>query len=231
MERCVEPELLDALVPDDPRAVGSRRDLQKVNASMGNGRILVHGLRSALKHPGPSRIVEIGAGDGCFALGIARRLARGGKPAEFVLVDRLNAMPSEARAEFERLGGTVKFLVADVFDWLREPPAKPCDAIVANLFLHHFSEAQLTALFQQVSLRTGLFIAVEPRRSQWCLRFSQWLWVLGCNQVTRHDAQVSVRAGFAGRELSRLWPVTPGWNLEERAAGLFSHLFVARRKD
>jgi hypothetical protein len=52
--------------------------------------------------------------------------------------------------------------------------------------------------------------------------------LIGCNAVTRHDAAASVRAGFAGRELSALWPARPGWRLREGRAGLFSHLFVAR---
>ena len=37
------------------------------------------------------------------------------------------------------------------------------------------------------------------------------------------------RAGFAGRELSALWPDEAGWQLDERPAAPFSHLFVARR--
>jgi hypothetical protein len=47
--------------------------------------------------------------------------------------------------------------------------------------------------------------------------------------VTRHDAAISVRAGFSGGELSSAWPVAPGWSLMERSAPPFSHLFVARR--
>ena len=54
------------------------------------------------------------------------------------------------------------------------------------------------------------------------------MWLIGCNDVTRHDAVVSVRAGFTNRELSALWTAS-GWKLEERAAPPFSHLFVARR--
>jgi hypothetical protein len=55
------------------------------------------------------------------------------------------------------------------------------------------------------------------------------VWVLGCNAVTRHDAVVSVRAGFAGKELSAAWP--PGaWQLEERVAWPFTHLFVAHER-
>ena len=40
MKRIVQPELLDALPPDDPRAVRSRRDLRRVNAWMRNHTIM-----------------------------------------------------------------------------------------------------------------------------------------------------------------------------------------------
>jgi len=60
--------------------------------------------------------------------------------------------------------------------------------------------------------------------------FSRAVGLIGCNRVTRHDAPASVRAGFTGRELSQLWPEPESWLLEERAAGPFSHLFVAQRK-
>jgi hypothetical protein len=56
------------------------------------------------------------------------------------------------------------------------------------------------------------------------------LWAIGCNSVTRHDALVSVRAGFSGDELSALWPDKKNWQLTERRAGPFSHLFIAQRK-
>jgi hypothetical protein len=55
------------------------------------------------------------------------------------------------------------------------------------------------------------------------------LGLIGANGVTRHDAAVSVRAGFKGGELSALWPANPRWRLRERRAGLFSHLFLAQR--
>jgi hypothetical protein len=46
--------------------------------------------------------------------------------------------------------------------------------------------------------------------------------------VTRHDAVASVHAGFAGRELSRLWP-GEGWRLWEGLTLPFTHVFSARR--
>jgi hypothetical protein len=41
---------------------------------------------------------------------------------------------------------------------------------------------------------------------------------------------ISVRAGFHDEDLCRLWPAEFGWRLQERAAGLFSHLFVAQKQ-
>ncbi|MEM7146970.1 MAG: hypothetical protein AAF591_17700, partial [Verrucomicrobiota bacterium] len=67
-ERVVEAEILDGLPVDDPEAVGSRRDLRRLNAVMGNHRWLCGRVR------GGERVVEIGAGEG----DLARRLWAGG---------------------------------------------------------------------------------------------------------------------------------------------------------
>jgi hypothetical protein len=53
--------------------------------------------------------------------------------------------------------------------------------------------------------------------------------LVGCTDVTRHDAVVSVRAGFVSGEISRAWPQDGAWRIEDRPRGLFSHLFSARR--
>jgi hypothetical protein len=54
------------------------------------------------------------------------------------------------------------------------------------------------------------------------------VFALGANDVTRHDAVASVRAGFRGRELSGLWPAgAAGWRLNERGIFPFTHLFHA----
>ena len=104
------------------------------------------------------------------------------------------------------------------------------DLIVANLFLHHFEAATLAHLLQAVALRTGVFIACEPRRSRLALLGSHLVGALGANAVTRQDAVLSVHAGFRERELSQVWQAgAPGWRLQERAAGAFSHVFSAVR--
>ena len=228
MARAVEPEWLDTLPPDDPRAVRSRADLRRVNVLMGNARIVAGLVRGAT--PGPlRRVAEIGAGDGTFALRVARALGANGK-AEMVLVDRLPIVEPATRNSLRALGWECRAEAADVFDWLDSEPAGACDAIFANLFLHHFADDALDRLLAAIAARTRAFVACEPRRSALALAGSHGLAVLGCNDVTRHDAVASVRAGFAGRELAARWPAPEEWRIEERARGLFSHAFVATRR-
>jgi hypothetical protein len=228
MKRLVQPELLDSLPPDDPRARGSRRDLQRINWWMSHHGMLARTLRQRLPDQTPGRLLEIGAGDGEFFLRLARQFVPPWSPPRATLLDMQNIVTSETLAACARLGWQVDVMVADVFDDTASP--EPTAAVFANLFLHHFADDALARLLLKMSQSTDLFIALEPRRVSQPWICGQLLRLIGCNAVTLHDGVVSVRAGFAGRELSALWPQLAHWQLTERRAGLFSHLFVAQRR-
>ena len=234
MRRVVEPELLDDLPPSDSQAVGSRADLRRLNFIMGHAGILSRALRHHLaENPfcsRPIRLVELGAGDGTLLLRLARRWSALGVAAHVLLLDRQELVSAKTRREFVALNWSVESVSADVFTWL-EQPSPTVDVMLANLFLHHFTDKSLAALLRLAAVRTNLFIACEPCRSPLALTASRLLWLIGCNAITRHDAIVSVRAGFAGRELSALWPSNSEWVTSEQSAGLFSHCFVAKRND
>ena len=171
-------------------------------------------------------VVIVGGGFG--GLAAARRL--GGKPVQVTLVDRQGVVSAETCRQFERLWWNAYPITSDVFDWMGLPSSHRVDLMAANLFLHHFPRPALARLMEMAAERTDCFIACEPRRCLVSALASRWLWLIGCNAVTRHDAVLSVRAGFVGEELSALWPKSRNWQLQERAAGLFSHCFVARRR-
>ncbi len=197
--RILETEWLDTLPASDPRAEHARRDLRRVNTLMGNARHIAAAWRP---HSRPGmRDADLGAGDGSLMRAVARRLPHS---VTTISVDHTSGL--------------------DVLDYLRQP--EKLDAIVCNLFLHHLDADVLSDVLALAAERAPLFVACEPRRARIALQASRMLWVLGCNEVTRHDAVVSVRAGFTGKELSAAWP--PGnWELEERVAWPFTHLFVA----
>jgi hypothetical protein len=250
VKRIIEPELLDELPPGDPRAAGSRRDLRRLNAWMRNHAIMANALQTAANGQTPKQIVELGAGDGDFLLRVARRLSSFGVPSRtsrdgpnrpkpglratgawnevnVTLLDRQKVVTPQTLAAFASLGWRAEAVVADVFDWLQTPV--PAEIVIVNEVLHHFDDARLAGLFRVIAGRTRLFIAIEPRRAPWPLFCSRLLWAIGCNSVTRHDATVSVRAGFVREELSALWPDKRNWQLTEQRVSWFSHLFIAQK--
>src|SRR5512145_617924 len=102
MRRLIQPEILDRLAADDPRAIQSRRDLRKINAFMGHIGLVTRALGAT--RPMPRHIVELGAGDGTLLLRVARRLGRPQIRVRAVLVDFNPSVSAETRAAFQALG-------------------------------------------------------------------------------------------------------------------------------
>lgn len=235
MARVVEPEWLDHLPADDPRAIRSRGDLRRVNRLMSATRLLGEVLDPLIAGRMHTRIVELGAGDGSLLLRLARSRANAWPPVRLDLLDMQPIVTPATLASYGELGWTANVVRADVFDWLRDTPtnkesddvADDAPIIVANLFLHHFEGQRLVDLLQGIAARARAFTCIEPRRSALALLGSRLLGVIGCNAVTRHDAVVSVRAGFVDQDLSQCWPDDAAWELREHAAGLFSHRLIA----
>lgn len=223
--RVVVAERLDSLAPDDPSAMGSRRDLNRINGLMGNARCLGNALGSRRL----TSVLEIGAGDGRFMVKLARRIRSKSPGGRLTLLDRQALVIPQCADALRSMGWRCEAASADAFDFLASPECGRYDAIVANLFLHHFEDDRLSRLLRLASDKTDLFVACEPERSGLGLSGTRLLGLIGCNGVTRHDARVSVLAGFRGREISSLWPDGSGWLLEERSVPPFSHSFRAER--
>lgn len=176
------------------------------------------------------RIVELGAGDGHFLLSVANRLRSQWPSAEATLVDRLDSFDSQIQPRFNDLGWRIRVETRTALEWLRQSPPGAADAIICNLFLHQFRDEELAEMLGLAARTANLLIAIEPQRSSLARLAGRLLWIIGCGPVTLHDADLSVRAGFNGNELSTIWPDAKNWVLTERPARPFSHLFIARRK-
>jgi hypothetical protein len=186
MIRQLQPELLDSLPPDHPDERANRRDLRIINRITGDQRW----IKRTLDHfCSPDELVlELGAGGGELGLGLA---ARG------VPVDGLDLFPRPPRWPAGRAWHQADLLTFD--DYASYP------VIVGNLIFHQFSDAQLRHLGVKIRASARVILACEPvrcRRSQFLLAALNPL--IGANYVTRHDGQVSVAAGFRGRELPRV---------------------------
>jgi 2-polyprenyl-3-methyl-5-hydroxy-6-metoxy-1,4-benzoquinol methylase len=190
MPRLLQPEFLDSLPPDHPDALNSRRDLLAINGLLGNHRWFERTLPGLLRPD--ERVLEIGAGTGELS---ARLVNAGVDMAGLDFCPKPVAW-SEAR----------KWHCADLrtfAEYTRYP------VIIGNLIFHHFNDRDLAALGSILGSNARLIMASEPARRP----FSQTLFratapFLSVNHVTRHDADVSIKAGFIGNELPRALGLT-----------------------
>jgi 2-polyprenyl-3-methyl-5-hydroxy-6-metoxy-1,4-benzoquinol methylase len=212
MNRTLEPEILDSLSPEDPAARRSRRDLRIINWVMGNRRWFRRGLRGAVG--AGERILELGPGTGEMGLGLA---------AAGYSVDGLDICPRPAQwppssewhqADLRFFGGYGRYPV-----------------VMANLILHHFSSAELAELGARIA-GARLIIASEPaRRARSQALCAALAPLFGAHPVTRHDARISIAAGFLGDELPRALGLRPEhWRLRCHTTLLGAYRMVALRR-
>lgn len=228
LQRQVLPEHLDVLPIGDPVARRSRRDLQRVHRVMRSLTILRRAVDTLSMTRQPRRILELGAGDGSLMLRFAQSLRPAWRDVEVTFVDRQDLIGPEIRRPLGLLGWDVQVLAMDALDWARAASNEQYDLCVTTLFLHHFQFSALEELLRAVAARCQAFVACEPRRNRSAWIGSHLLALLGANEVTREDGVTSVVAGFAGHELTALWPPSrENWRLREYLARPFTHCLVA----
>jgi hypothetical protein len=228
LQRQVLPERLDVLSVDDPAACRSRRDLQRVHRVMRSLTILRRAVGTLSLTQRPRKILELGAGDGSLMLRFAQSLRPPWRDVQVTLLDRQDLISPKIRKSLGSLGWDVQVLSMDALDWARGPFDQQYDLCVTTLFLHHLQSPDLEQLLRAVAGRCRAFVACEPRRNRVAWIGSHLLALLGANAVTREDGVTSVIAGFAGQELTVLWPSSgAGWRLREYFAWPFTHCLVA----
>ena len=230
--RCVRPELLDDLRPDDPMAIRSRRDLRRVHRAMRSVSELRHALSRLRFGAPPKNILELGAGDGSLLLRLAGAVGPRWSGVKVTLLDRHRIVSSETVNSYRRHGWEVTTVCQDALIWARQSAHQHYDLTVATLFLHHFKDSELRDLLRGVVSQSRAFIAIEPRREMLAKVGSRLIGLLGTNAVTREDAVKSVDAGFTDDEIAAAWPSSDKtwWTREFRFLP-FSHGFIAARND
>jgi hypothetical protein len=228
--RVVEPEQLDQLAPDDPRALKLRRDLKRANTLMMHPQIMARAVYQHWRGDNPKVMVDLGSGDGTLVLRVAQRLAQHWRNVHVILLDRGAIVTEETRAGFAALGWSVEPVRSHVLEFFGQSRTEPVDIVTANLFIHQLNDQDLANLLAQIAPMTRLFVACELRRTKLVRELGRLQWLIGGGDVICYDGVVSARASFLGKEISALWPKQGGWELSGNAVGPLTHVFAARRQ-
>ena len=187
MQRIVQPEILDSLLPDDPAALANRRDLKTYNFLMGNFRWV---RKLLAERPLPGGIIELGAGDGSLGS---------------YLLGRKILSPESNYRGIDFIPRPTEW--PDKWRWTRGDLLKvdyngSSKTLIANMILHQFEASDLRHLGGKME-QSGIkrLIICEPVRRPlhlWQVGLSR---ILGMHAVTLHDARVSIHAGFRRDEV------------------------------
>tara|TARA_R110002096_G_scaffold100173_9_gene222011 strand:+ start:178 stop:831 length:654 start_codon:yes stop_codon:yes gene_type:complete len=198
-KRVLTQEILDQLEHDHPDALRSRADLIRINGILGNFRWLRKALEEQGAADGSAHVVEIGAGDGHFI----RKFAAAHPKVNYTAID-LAPKPPEWPSNLNWKQG-------DALDCLPEVGG---DILIANLFLHHLTDAQLAKLGEGLSGYRAV-ICNEPARFRAFHVLGKGVQLIGVNYVTRFDMHASINAGFRHTELpTALGLEQAGWHIE-----------------
>ncbi|HSH08902.1 MAG TPA: hypothetical protein VK995_00845 [Oceanipulchritudo sp.] len=210
--RIVEPEILDSLSPNDPIALASRRDIWILNHLMGNFRWMGKALAAL---PERSSIIELAAGDGAMGLYLLKHKIVSLED-RYTGVDFINR-PDEWPEQWDWMSSDL--MQADLSRY---------QVLLANLILHQLEDEQLQAVGDCIRASTIKHVLIcEPSRSRLSLFMIPFSRLLRVHPVTLHDARVSIRAGFRGRELAGLLGLDEReWNIHY-SKGLFGSYRLA----
>ena len=186
--RVLKPEILDTLPYDQAKA--SLSDLIRLNRVWGGHSTLRHLLRQTVPE-GPFSLLDVGAASGDMGM----RIREWYPQARVISLDRITS--HLANAHGPRVAG-------DAFGLPFRP--KSIDYVFCSLFLHHFTDQEVTRLlrgFGEVARRAVLVIDLD--RNPIPYYFVPWTrWLFDWDPVTVNDAKISVEAAFRPRELENL---------------------------
>jgi len=186
-------ELLDRPVPAADRDA-SLRDVDRLNAWFGGYRLTVRAVRG-LAPEGEVLVADVGGGRGGLAARLVAALARDGRRARVIVVDR-DAPPAS--------GGGVLAVRADATALpFREGAV---DVVTASLLLHHLDpDAAARCLGEmRAAARRGVVVNDLLRSRLTLVLVTLVTRLFARHRFSRHDGPLSVRRAYSPRELTVL---------------------------
>lgn len=208
--RSQEPELMDDLNLSGAALRQNLDELEVINHWLGGNQVVTNGLaRVLLKQPAanpapaPISIADIGCGGGDILRVVARWARRHHRPVALTGVDANAFMVNYARQKCHSYPN-IRIVQENIFSpGFR---AQQYDIIICSLFCHHFTDAQLTQMWQQLYQQARLAVIINDLHRHPVAYYSiKWLTKLfSGSYLVQNDAPVSVLRAFRQSEISKI---------------------------
>lgn len=206
MQRILTHELMDdPNVPRDQLAI-SLRYIRSINRNLGGVTALLRHLKAWSRHwptDRPVTLLDVATGSADLPVAACRWATKAGFDLRVTGVDKHSETLNFAR-EQARGFDAISLQHADALTLDQSFAAGSFDYVHAGLFLHHLSDAEIVTVLSHMSriARRGI-IWNDLVRSKASNRVV-WLLTIGKPEIVKHDARVSVLAGFTREEAEAL---------------------------
>ena len=203
-KRSQAAEQMDDLELDEGRLALALADIRRVNRLLGGHGTSLAGLRPYLSSgkQGPVHVLDVGCGDGEFLRCLAAYCRREAIPCRLTGWDFNPKTLGRAR----RASAGFPEITYQQRDLRSQPQFPEGTVLICNLFLHHFTDAQIRGLLEHwLSLGPRAIVVNDLHRN---LAAYYLFWLFGLifmrSPIARSDGRISILRGFRRKDFSRL---------------------------
>jgi 2-polyprenyl-3-methyl-5-hydroxy-6-metoxy-1,4-benzoquinol methylase len=209
--RSDEFEIMDDMTMEGKELRRTLDLLASINLWLGGNSLTLDGIKKILEsHPRekPVRIVDLGCGNGDMLRQLQRFGVKSGYQFELIGIDANRdsiAYAEELSASMANLSFKTLNIFSEEFEELEY------DIAIATLFMHHFSDREITKLVSDIKAKSRMGVLINDlHRSEMAYALFWLLSLFFRNKVARNDGLVSIRKAFRRSDLEKYARQIPG---------------------
>ncbi len=203
--RSTQKELIDDLSLDNDALRQNLEELALINTYLGGNQVTIGGLKQLLKGRTMAHLhlADIGCGGGDMLKLMASWLAKQKQKATLWGIDANDFMIKFAQKRTANVPN-IAYIQENIFS--ESFQQRQFDVVTMTLFCHHFTDAELLALFKQLKTQARIGFIINDIHRHWFAYHSiAWITRLFLQSyLVKNDAKLSVWRAFKKQELVNL---------------------------
>lgn len=205
-KRSDEIELMDDLACKGNVVHQTLHELDVINKWLGGNAVTLSGVKKLMSDIPPQKeisIVDLGCGSGDVLRKLSTWAVENGRHLKLTGIDANPHIIQYAR-DHTNNHDNITYLTENILS--EDFSARTYDVIIATLFFHHFSSAQLSQFLQQAVKQVRIGIVINDIHRHWLAYHSIAVLtrMLSKSSMVQYDAPLSVLRAFSKQELEEI---------------------------
>ena len=212
-QRSKEKELMDDFELANDALIKNLKELAFINHWLGGNQVLLKGLNTLHKEGKLQKeetytVADLGSGGGDMLKVMAKWARKKQIKLDLIGIDANKCMLEYAQENCKNYP-EIRFAYQNIFS--REFQEQKFDIITCSLFCHHFTDAELSLIFNKAQKQSNIALIINDLHRHWFAYYSiKYLTrILRGSYLVKNDAPLSVLRAFKKKELSQLLTQVP----------------------